>query len=258
MLIHQVADAVEVLLLPPPHVDSIHRLGCLKKIGGHPLVVVIQIGVLRIRPVIRHAREGPRFVAHVRGRHPREAVGKMLAHAEAQSPFARRLLPHPDDVLLRTRRRRIPSRLILRIPHVEIIVMHAHADEILRASLRVQIHQMLGIPLLGLERRDDVLVSHLRWMPVMLHMKFVCRIALDVHAARIPVARLGRRLRTPVRPDPELRVAEPLRRTKCFQRFASPLKRPIAQSPDSEPDCTSTRNRSRQNIIARRLFTELR
>ena len=61
----------------------------------------------------------------------------------------------------------------------------------------------------------------------MLQVKFVCRIAFDIHAARVPVARLGSRLRPPMRPDPELRVAKPIRRVIRLQRFAGPLKRPL-------------------------------
>ena len=47
-------------------------------------------------------------------------------------------------------------------------------------------------------------------MAVGRQMMLVLRIALDVHVPRIPVALLGNTLRRPMRPDAELRVAEPI------------------------------------------------
>ena len=46
----------------------------------------------------------------------------------------------------------------------------------------------------------------------MLQLKLILVGTLHVHVSRIPVARFRNALRTPVRPDAELRIAIPFRR----------------------------------------------
>src|SRR3954452_17499241 len=62
-------------------------------------------------------------------------------------------------------------------------------------------------------------------MPVRSHVEVVRRIPLQVHPTRVPVPLFGHALRGPVRPDPELRVAEPVWRDVLFERFPRGLKR---------------------------------
>ena len=52
----------------------------------------------------------------------------------------------------------------------------------------------------------------------------VLGIALHVHLARVPVAVLGLALRPPVRPDAELRVAEPVGRLVLRKGFPGRLE----------------------------------
>src|SRR5213593_4064619 len=62
-------------------------------------------------------------------------------------------------------------------------------------------------------------------MSVMLEMVFVLALVFDVHVARVPVARFHRRLRAPMRPNSELRIAKPLRYLVSGKRFVGRLKR---------------------------------
>src|SRR3954463_3077290 len=68
-------------------------------------------------------------------------------------------------------------------------------------------------------------------MPVRSHVEVVRRIPLQVHPTRVPVTLFGHALRGPVRPDPELRVAEPVWRDVLFERFPRGLKRTGGDGP---------------------------
>src|SRR6202035_262483 len=69
-------------------------------------------------------------------------------------------------------------------------------------------------------------VTELRGMAVVLEVIFAPALALDVHVARVPVARFHGGLWSPMRPDPELGVANPVGDMIFRQRFASGLERP--------------------------------
>ncbi len=113
----------------------------------------------------------------------------MLADSEAQALLARGLRPDADNVVLRPHVHGIPAR-VLRVPKVEVIVMHAHADEVLRAGLLVEAHQVVRVPLRGLPVIHQILVADLGGMAVGLHMVEILLRTLHVHLARIPVAEL--------------------------------------------------------------------
>jgi hypothetical protein len=100
--------------------------------------------------------------------------------------------------------------MVRRVPEVEVVVVHAHAHEVPGPGLLVERHEAIGVPLLGLPQRDDVLVPLLGRVSVVVEMVLVLPVPLLVHAPGVPVAGHRHRLRPPVRPDPELRVAEPL------------------------------------------------
>ena len=85
-------------------------------------------------------------------------------------------------------------------------------DEVLGAGFHVQIEQRVGVPVLGLPAVLDFHEADLGRMAVVLDVVVVLPVALDVHAARVPVAHLRHALRTPMRPDTELRIAEPIGR----------------------------------------------
>ena len=84
---------------------------------------------------------------------------------------------------------------------------------------------MVRIPLVALEQRDQVFVADLGWMSVGLEVVLVLRGALDIHVAREPVAILDAGLRSPVGPDTELCIAEPLRDPVGVERTARRLER---------------------------------
>src|SRR5207253_1756391 len=86
-------------------------------------------------------------------------------------------------------------------------------------------HQIVGIKPRPLPQGDQILVAESRRMSVMLEVVFVLALVFDVHIARVPVARLHRRLRAPMRPNAELRVAKPLRYLVSGKRFIGRLKR---------------------------------
>src|ERR1700736_5800713 len=62
-------------------------------------------------------------------------------------------------------------------------------------------------------------------MPVMLEMMRVVRVTGDVHPTGIPIPRARDGLRSPVRPDAELGIAEPIRCLVGLQRVCCRLKR---------------------------------
>ena len=187
--------------------------------------IVIEV---RISADRRHRRERPpaarscRAVAH---RKPLVTDPQMLADAEAQSLLPRRFPPDSHDVLLRSHVHRVPAR-ILRVPQVEVIVVHAHADEVLCAGLLVEAHQMVGIPTGGLPDIDQILVANLGRMPIVFQMMLILLRSLDIHVARVPVAVFNGRLRPPMRPDAELGIAEPFRNPVSLQGVPGSDKAP--------------------------------
>ena len=106
-------------------------------------------------------------------------------------------------------------------------MVYPHAAKVLRAGLLVEIDQVLRIELGGLPGRDHVFESDLRGVSVSRHVILVLPAALHVHVSRVPVAVFGRRLRTPVGPEAELRVPVPLRHDIRLQRLAGRLEGPL-------------------------------
>src|SRR5882724_3735325 len=104
-------------------------------------------------------------------------------------------------------------------------MVHAHAHEIFCARLLIETDQMVWIELIAFPRLDNVFKSGFRWMPVVLKVPLVLPLTLDIHVARVPVARLRRRLRPPMRPYAKLGVTKPLRDLIFLQRFARALER---------------------------------
>ena len=82
------------------------------------------------------------------------------------SPSSRAALRHmPTMSFLRPYVGGVP-RLVLRIPHVEVIVMHAHAHEIFCAGFLVQAHELGGVKLFGFPKRNGVFVAKFGRMAV--------------------------------------------------------------------------------------------
>src|SRR3954452_14246854 len=102
--------------------------------------------------------------------------------------------------------------------------MDTHTDEVLRACLLVEGHQVIGIKLLRLPGRNDILEAEFRRVTVLLQVVLVLAVAFDVHVAGVPVAVFRRRLRAPVSPYAELRVTEPVGHAISREGLPCPLK----------------------------------
>ena len=133
----------------------------------------------------------------------------MVRHAEFQAGLARRLFPDADNILLRPDAQAVPG-VIAAVIAIEIVVMAGQRHEIFRAGLLIFGHQRIGIPLVGGPQILDVLHPRDRRMAVGLEVMLVHRVTLHIHEAAIPVALRRHRLRPPVRPHAQLRVAEPV------------------------------------------------
>ena len=184
---------------------------------------MIKIGVLRIGAVIGHAGQRAVLVAKMADTEPLVAGPKMIAHGEAKSLLERRLAEQADDVFFWAHVHGVPAG-VLRVPEIEIVVVHAHAHEVFCAGFFIKVHKKVGIELVGLPGGDDVFESEFRRMPVVLDVILVLPLALDIHVSRVPVAAFSGRLRSPMGPDAELGVAEPVRNFIRFKRFAGSLE----------------------------------
>ncbi len=137
MLVNEIFDAIEILLLPGVWSFATHGLGGEREVGGHSGIAVIEVGEGGVDAIVRNAGKRAFFVAAVGSGKPIEAVGKMLAHSKAQAAFASGIAPGGDDVAFWASCHGVPAGLILGIPHVEVIVMNAHAYKIFGARLYV-------------------------------------------------------------------------------------------------------------------------
>ena len=106
-------------------------------------------------------------------------------------------------------------------------------DVVLRSRLFIEAHQIVGVEFVGLPGLDHIHKARLRRMAVVFQVVLVLRLALDIHAPRIPVAILGRGLRPPVVPHAELGVGKPVRHVVRSERFARSFERTAARWRDS-------------------------
>ena len=166
---------------------------------------------LRQLAVVRHASERAIGIGALGNFIPAPGAPGVNAHRKAQTVFARRRRPAADQIFLRPDGDGIP-RLVFGIEQVEVVVMDGQRHEILRAVFFVERQQLVGVKVRRLPDMNDVLEAVGGRMAVFQEVRFVIGAALDIHAARIPVAVFRLALRPPVRPDAELRVAEPVGR----------------------------------------------
>src|SRR5207248_5150543 len=99
----------------------------------------------------------------------------------------------------------------------EIVVMTSQREEVARAGFDVARDQLFGAPVLSLPLADDVEETRTAGVAIMFEVMLVSGLALhplgpagQVEQPRVPVAPFGLALRPPMRPDAELRVAEPV------------------------------------------------
>jgi hypothetical protein len=114
-----------------------------------------------------------------------------------------------DDVFLRADLDGVPV-VEAGVVVVEVVVVVGQRGEVLGPGGDVEIHQLFGLPVLGLPEVVDLHPSDLGGMAVVLQVMVVLAVALDVHVAGIPVSLLWDALGGPVVPDAELGVAEPV------------------------------------------------
>ena len=126
--------------------------------------------------------------------------------------------PAFKDVALRTHTNGVP-RLVFGVPEVEVVVVVTQHEEVLRPCPLVALHQLVGVPVLGLEEGQNVLEPHLRRVSVVLDVVAVFTRAFHIHRAGHPVAGALDTLRPPVCPDAELCVAEPFGCLVAAQRL---------------------------------------
>ena len=221
ILVDEIGHAVEIVL--PPRIGNAVVVPVQLVDEGHARGIVIEVGVVRIDAVAGNTGQWPGLVGAMAHGEPFVTDPQMLADAKAQTVIARRFLPQAHYVLLRPHVRRVPAR-VPRVPQVKVVVMHAHAEEVLCASLLVETHQTIRVPFLCFPDIDQILVTDLGRMTIRFAVVQVLRLALHVHVARVPVAVFDRRLRSPMSPDAELGIAEPVRNLVGLQRFSGGQK----------------------------------
>ena len=186
---------------------------------------VVEIPVVRIRPVIRHTRKRTGLVGVMAVLEPGKAGAEMFGHTEAQAVGLGGFLPGGHHIAVRSVVHGIPG-MQLGFPKEEIVMVRAHAHEILRAGLFVEFHQSLGIPVLGFPKGNDVLPAVGGGMTETREVVVIIGGALLVHLARIPVAHHRHGLRSPVGPNAELGIAKPLGVGVVGERIHGGLERP--------------------------------
>ncbi len=215
VLIEEVFDAVEVLELPPVGCDAAHGvvLDGLKEVGGHGGVVVIEVGEGGVLAVVGDVGVGTLGVGESGGGANQSKELERCSETPKRRPRARAAeAQRPTMSLCGPESNRVPARLVLGVPEIVAVVVNAHGEEVFRAGALVEIHQVVGVPLFGGEERDEVFVAGLGLGAEALEVVVVLRGAFDVHVAGVPVAVADGGLWTPVGPDAEFRVGEPVGR----------------------------------------------
>ena len=184
----QFLDLVEPLLLPARVLAVPAGVARFGRETGEVLIS-------GVRAIVGHASQRPGLVGAVAALEPGEARAQVFRDAKAQALLAGGGLPGANDVALGPHVDGVPA-VQSRVPEEEVVVVGSHADEVFGAGLFVEGHQAVGIPLLGLPERDDVLVTVGGGVAKVLPMILVLAVALLVHVAGIPVAVHRHGLRT--------------------------------------------------------------
>ena len=210
-----VPSAVREVVVLPVELLRVKSLPPLLRSVSIRLVAVL----LRQPSVILHSPLLALQVEAARRLIPCPRMVGMERDAEGQSGLSCCLGPSVEDVLVRAYVLSVPL-LVFRVPEVKIVVMVAQCKEILGATfLLVEPHQFLGVPVLGLEERQDVLKAHFGGVAVVLTVIVVLYSSLHIHFTGHPVAAALHALWPPVGPDAELGIAKPLRHLVGTQRL---------------------------------------
>ena len=255
VFVNEVNDPVEIffdkglgqrriLALRPTVIANlvILRVKVLRIEAFPPLPLAVGLGQ---QAVVRHAGQRAARIGTLRGLIPAPGAVAVARQRQPQTSGANRLGPAAHHVLFRPDGDAVP-RLIRRVEIVEVVVMVGQGREIFCARAFVEANQMFGIPGLGLPFVDHILETHFGRMPVMRALIFIVGITKLIHFLRIPVAHSRLALRTPVRPDAELRVAEPVGHLVAGQRFPRRLKRPGGDAKSGRRNNRRRRGRQRR------------
>jgi len=148
----------------------------------------------------------------------------VLAQGEPEFVLLGGLTERADDISLRSGGNGVPTRLMLRVPKIESVVMNSHAAKVFCSGLFVETQQMVGVELVSRPLGNQILETDPRRMTVGLQVILVLLIALDVHVTGVPVAVFHGGLRSPVRPDAELGITIPVGNLPLAKRRARPAE----------------------------------
>jgi hypothetical protein len=173
------------------------------------------LAVVVLGAVVGHTLERAFEVREERRLKPPQRIIAVKRDAEADAFLVSRFLPSAEDVTLRAEFDGVP-RLKFRVPEIEVVVVHALADDVAGAGPLVERHQLLRIPLLRLPQPQRVLVAVLARMAEPFQVIFINAVVVVpelpfryVNPLRIPIAVLTDRLRPPMQPHPDFRLAPP-------------------------------------------------
>ena len=144
IVVYQVAHARIPMFLPPFRNAAFIPI----QLAVNFVRIDIEAEIFRVGTVIRHARQGAGTIRAVADGKPFVSDPQMIAHAELQAFFRGGLMPQTDNVFLRPHIHGIPL-VVFGIPHVEIVVVDAHGEEVFGAGLLVEVHEVFGVPLVG-------------------------------------------------------------------------------------------------------------
>ena len=133
-------------------------------------------------------------------------------------------LPQCADILFRACIYRIPW-IMGRIEIIEVVVVHRLTHKIPGAGFHIQIHQPRRVEVFCFPELDDIFIAKFGRMTVFPPVIIVLRVAFGVHMPRIPVAVHRHGLRSPVTPDAEFSVPEPIRANIILQTVHSSTER---------------------------------
>ena len=142
--------------------------------------------------------------------HPRPRMRGMDAHTQRQTIFLTSRSPFAHDIPFRPHVHGVP-RLVLTVPKVEIIVVITQSHEITCPYALIETNQRIRFPLFRLPFVNHILETEIFRVTVLFYMHIILPLARIIHVAGIPVTRFRLTLRSPMRPNTELGIAEPVR-----------------------------------------------
>ncbi len=176
--------------------------------AGRVALLVEVLRVVAFPPQALAVVGGEQSVVVLRHLIPRPRVRGVNRDAQGQSILLAGLAPGFQDVLLGAHVHRVPW-LVGALPEVEVVVMLTEGHEIAGTHVLVELHQGVGVELVGFPFVNHILETELRGVAILRHVVDVLLTACEIHLAGIPVAVFRLALRTPVGPDSELGVFEP-------------------------------------------------